>query len=206
MRPDQLAQRLQEFVERSRMLVASSQKAQLSPLSAIMLAVLAAATLVATLFAAFAFLGPIGADATVSAPDWTPPTLSVAELAPPKPASADTETLSRPIFSKNRKPSPKTAKAAAPMTAETAEAPPGLAVGAIVKNKNITQAFVTSSESPDGVWKKIGETIDSWTVSAIESDGVVLTNGAQTARVKLYPDPPPLAADGMLAAPAPRRF
>lgn len=206
MRPDQLAQRLQEFFGRSRMLVAPIQKAQLSPLSAIMLAVLAAATLVATLFAAFAFLGPIGSDATVSAPDWTPPTLSVAELAPPKPASADTETLSRPIFSKSRKPAAKTAKAAAPMAAEMAAAPPGLAVSAIVKNKNVTQAFVTSSESPDGIWKKIGETVDSWTVSAIENDGVVLTNGAQTARVKLYPDPPPSAADGMLAPQAPRPF
>ncbi|BDV34769.1 hypothetical protein [Methylocystis iwaonis] len=206
MRPDQLAQSLKEFFGRSSLFVSPIQKARLSPLSAIMLAVLAAATLLAALFAAFAFLGPIGSEATVSAPDWTPPTLSVAELAPPKPASADTETLSRPIFSKNRKPAPKSAKAAAPMAAEMAAAPPGLTVSAIVKNKNVTQAFVTSPESPDGFWKKIGETIDSWTVSAIESDGVVLTNGAQTARIKLYPDPAPSTADGMFAAPTRGQF
>lgn len=189
-----------ELRRRSIALAAPAQRVQLSPLSAIILAVLAATTLLAALFAAFAFLGPVGSDTIVSAPAWTPPTLAVADLPPPKPASADLESLSRPIFSKNRKPAAKIAKAAAPMAAEMTAAPPGLAINAIVKNKKTTQAFVTSPESPDGSWKKVGETVDSWTISAIESGGVVLTNGAQTARVKLYADPP---ADGMPPPPAP---
>ncbi|KAF2992329.1 hypothetical protein OGR47_10785 [Methylocystis sp. MJC1] len=203
MSPAELSKLVAEFSRRSIALAAPAQKAQLSPLSAIILAVLAATTLLAALFAAIAFLAPIDSDATVSAPAWTPPTLAVADLAPPKPASADQESLSRPIFSKNRKPAPKIAKASTATAAEMAAAPPGLAINAIVKNKKTTQAFVTSSESPDGLWKRVGETVDSWTISAIERDGVVLTNGAQTARVKLYADPLPPAADGMPPPPTP---
>ncbi len=174
--------------------------AQLSPLSAIVLASLAATAVGAGLFAAFAILGPVGSDVGASAPDWTPPSLAVVELGPPKQAADDVEILSRPIFSKSRKPSPKPAKAAGPISAPDAAAPAGLSVNAIIKEKQMAQAFMVSPALPEGEWKRVGEMIDAWTVSRIERDGVVLSNGSQTTKVKIYADEPAPSVDGPIAA------
>jgi len=160
--------------------------AQLSPLSGMILAFLAATTLGAGLFAAYAFFGPKGMDAAVTAPDWTPPTLAVVELEPPKPPGADVQTLTRPIFSKNRRPAPKTEKAAGRPDAAAIPAATGLTVNAIVRNKKASQAYFVSPASPEGAWKKVGDTVDSWTIKSIERYEVFLVNGAQTVKVKLY--------------------
>jgi hypothetical protein len=174
---------------------------QLSPLAAMLLAALSATTLATGLFALYAMLGPTGADDGPAAPEWKPPTLAIVPLDPPKPAGADVETLSRPIFSKARKPAPKSLMA----TAETnlSAAPQTLSVSAIVRNKKTKQAFFVSSDAPEGSWRKIGDTVDSWTIKAIEPKEVVLQNGEQTTKVKLYADPPPADAAAALAEPKP---
>ncbi|HEY8162008.1 MAG TPA: hypothetical protein VIF34_07055 [Methylocystis sp.] len=196
-----IRERLTQALRLSGELLPAIRGAQLSPLSAIVLAALAAITLGAALFAAVAMLGPAGSDVVVSAPDWTPPSLAVVELGPPKPAGADTEALSRPIFSKDRKPSPKTAKAAASIPGQDAAAPAGVTVSAIVKKKKMEQAFMVSPALPEGDWKKVGDTVDAWEISRIDGDGVVLSNGAKTAKVKLFSDDP-LAAPS-IDGPAP---
>ena len=114
--------------------------------------------------------------------------LAVVELDSPKPASADTEALSRPIFSKTRKPSPKAAVAAVD-SANISDTPTGLVVTAIVKNKKVAQAFVTSSETPAGAWRKVGDTVGSWTLNKILHSEVVFQSGDQLTRVKLYVTP-----------------
>lgn len=164
------------------------QQAHLSPLAGLVLALLGATTLAAALFAAYAFLGPLGSDADVKAPDWTPPTLAVVDLDPPKAPSADVETLSRPIFTKSRRPSPKVAKPAASETGPLTAAPSGITVGAIVRNKKATQAFIVSLETPEGAWKQVGDTVDSWTIATIDRTELILKNGQQMAKLKLYPD------------------
>lgn len=164
------------------------QKAHLSPLAGFVLALLGATTLAAGLFAAYAFLGPLGSDADVKAPDWTPPTLAVVDLDPPKPDSADVETLARPIFTKSRRPSPKAAKQQATETGPLTAAPAGVSVGAIVKNKKATQAFIVSLDTPEGAWKKVGDTVDSWTITTIDRAQLILQNGQQTAKLKLWPE------------------
>lgn len=171
---------------------------RLSPLSAIVLAVLSAITAGTALFAAVALLWPSGWDSGVVVPDWNPPSLAVVELDPPKPASADVEALSRPIFFKNRKPGPKAA--AAPDNANISDAPTGLAVTAIVKDKSVAQAFVTSSETPEGSWHKVGDAVGSWTLHKILHTEVVFQSGDQLTRVKLY-TPPPEAQDGATQEP-----
>ncbi|WP_457797488.1 hypothetical protein [Methylocystis sp. S23] len=166
------------------------QAAHLSPLSGMILAFLGAMSVGSALFAAYAIFGPAGSDTDVAAQDWTPPTLAVVELDPPKPASADVETLSRPIFIKSRRPAPKSAKpAASPELGPISAAPAGVVVGAIVKNKKTSQAFIVSPEAPEGAWRKIGDTVESWTLAAIDRAEIILKNGGQTAKVTLYPDP-----------------
>jgi hypothetical protein len=163
------------------------QQAHLSPLRAMVLAFLGLSTFVSALFAAYAFLGSLGSNADVKAPDWAPPTLAVGELDPPKPPNEDVETLSRPIFTKSRRPSPKAAAPqVAPETGPISETPSGVSVSAIVKNRDGAQAFIVSPESPDGAWKKIGDTVDSWTIATIAGAEITLKNGERAAKLKLY--------------------
>ncbi|WP_036284658.1 hypothetical protein [Methylocystis sp. ATCC 49242] len=162
--------------------------ARLSPLMAGILVALLASTATAGLYAALAILWPQTDGSQSAAPEWKPPTLAVGELDPPKPASADVQALSRPIFSKNRRPTPKTA-GVRPVTPDAeAAAPAGLSVGAIVKSGGTAQAFVISSGAPEGEWKKVGDMIDTWTVDDITSLELTLKNGEQEVKLKLYSD------------------
>lgn len=190
MNAEEIKGRASQLIARAIKRAAPPQETHLSPLSLMLLGALATTTLAAGLFALYALLGPDGSDKVPAAPDWTPQTLAIVELDPPKPASADVEALSRPIFSKSRRPSPKAAKT--PDVAnivETAAAPTGLTVSAIVKRKIASQAFVVSMDTPEGAWRKVGDTIDSWTVTSIEPDRVILKNGGRTTKLQLYADP-----------------
>jgi hypothetical protein len=174
---------------------------QLSPLSAILLAVLVAVTATTGLFALNATLGPSASDDGAVAPDWKPPTLAIVALDPPKPASADLESLSRPIFSKSRKPSPKAA--VTPALVSESAAPGALSVTAIVRNRKTAQAFFVSPDAPDGAWRKVGDTVGSWLITAIAPMEVVLQGGGQTTKVKLYADPAPAVDTAAPTAPLP---
>jgi hypothetical protein len=180
------------------------QQAHLSPLSAMVLAMLGLTTLASILFAAYAFLGSLGSNADVKAPDWAPPTLAVGDLDPPKPPSADVETLSRPIFTKSRRPSPKAAAPqVAPETGPVSETPSGVTVSAIVKNRDGAQAFIVSPESPDGAWKRIGDTVDSWTIAIIAGSEILLKSGERAAKLKLYAEEQAQPAPPQQPPPAP---
>lgn len=181
-----------DMVGQTARLAALLKQAHLSPLSAMILAFLLATTLMAGLFALASIFGSIGLDSEVAAPDWKPPTLTIGELDPPTPASADVETLSRPIFSRSRRPSPKAKPQVEADLSPNAIAPGSLTVSAIVKNKETHQAYVVSQDAPEGAWRKVGDTVDSWTISRIDRHEVILKSGEQTASIKLYPDPPPI--------------
>jgi hypothetical protein len=188
--------RLANALQNGRARLSGLTHLRLSPLSAIALALLSASTLGMALLAIYAIHGPLGPDSGAGVPDWTPPSLAVVELDPPKPASADVESLSRPIFSKNRKPGPKAATAPTAQTAAVPDAPPGLAVTAIVRDRKTSRAFVVSAEAPEGAWRKVGDVVDSWTVTTIAPTEVVLQSGGQLSKVKLYRE----AADAADAA------
>jgi threonine dehydrogenase-like Zn-dependent dehydrogenase len=167
--------------------------ARLSPLMAGTLGLLVLVALAAAGFATYALVGPQSEAAQSAARDWKPPTLAIVELEPPKPASADVQTLTRPIFSKNRKPStkaPTPAPAAAAAIEATVAAPTGLTLAAIVKHGGVSSAFIISAGAPDGVWKKVGETVESWTVAAITDLELTLKNGEQAVKLRLFADPP----------------
>ncbi|MFO1101357.1 MAG: hypothetical protein U1E20_00455 [Methylocystis sp.] len=189
MTPPILQKLVADIVVQTERLAALRKQARLSPLSTIILAVLLATTLMAGLFALAAIFGSNGLDGEVAAPDWKPPTLTIGELDPPTPASADVETLSRPIFSKSRRPSKAKPQVEVEL-APNAIAPGGLTVSAIVTNKEAQQAYVVSQDTPEGAWRKVGDTVDSWTISRIDRHEIILKSGEQTASIKLYPDPP----------------
>ncbi len=199
--------RVAALLQNARSRLSGLKHMQLSPLSGIVLAALAALAGVTALFALYAMVGSMGSDSEATAPDWTPPTLATVELDPPKPASADVETLSRPIFSKNRKPSQKTAAAPTDMST-VSDAPSGLSVTAIVRHKSTAQAFLISTDTPAGAWRQVGDQVDSWTVTSITPREVVLQSGGQFSKLKLYTEPPPAAgdpADPAMATSAPQR-
>jgi hypothetical protein len=163
-------------------------RSPLSPLSAIGLAVLTAFACGAGFFALYAAVSPVESDGIVNVADWTPPTLGVVDLYPPKPASADTESLSRPIFAKDRKPASKTAASA---TEAVVEGPTGVTVAAIVRHNNATKAFLVSPDAPDGEWRKVGDAVEAWTVTSITATEVVLESGGQLSKLKLYGEATP---------------
>lgn len=192
MTPPIVQRRVADALGQTARLAALLKQARLSPLSAMILAFLFATTLITGLFALFAIFGSIGLGGEVAAPDWKPPTVTIGELDPPKPASADVETLSRPIFSRSRRPSPKAKPQVAADLSPNAIAPGGLTVSAIVKNKEAHQAYVVSQDAPEGAWRKVGDTVDTWMISRIDRHEVILQSGEHTASIKLYPDPPPI--------------
>jgi len=163
-------------------------QARLSPLMGLILASLLAMTAGAGLFVAVVILWPESPGSESAAPDWKPPTLAVVELDPPKPASADVQTLSRPIFSKNRRPAPKAAPKGGGEAATTAGAPAGVTVGAIVRSGKVNHAFIISPSSPDGEWKTVGDMVESWSISAIAATELTLRNGDEAAKLTLYSD------------------
>ncbi len=166
-------------------------QARLSPLMSIILAFLLATTASAVLFAIYAMLGPEGGEMEVKAPEWTPPTQAVVKLDPPKTAADDVQSLTRPIFSKSRRPSPRSAPARAePVAAPIASNADGLTVYAIVRNGTTNQAFIISVEAPEGAWKTIGDTVDAWTISSIDAAELTLKNGDRSAKLRLYPENP----------------
>ncbi|PPD10091.1 MAG: hypothetical protein CTY36_01335 [Methylocystis sp.] len=181
--------RLPALLQIAQSRLSSVKQMQLSPLQAIVLVFLSAIASGTAAFALYATIGGLSADSGVSVPDWTPPTLDAIELGPAKPASADVQSLSRPIFSKNRRALPKSD--AAPIEAATlSDAPTDLIVAAIVRHERKAKAFLVSASSPQGAWRKVGEVIDAWTVASIANAEVILQNGGQFTKVKLYKHSP----------------
>lgn len=178
---------------------------RLSPLMKLALTACSLAVLAAGAFALYAGLASLEPPAPEIAPEWRPPSFVAEPPLEPKPAASDPQTLARPIFSKSRRPKP-------PEEVETEEKPQlkefasatGLAVAAIVRHGAQLKVFVTSPGNPEGDWYGAGDAVGGWTIGAVDAAGVNLTNGAQSARLKLYPDPSEQAEPPPAAAAPPR--
>lgn len=176
-----------------------------SPLMLAVLATLAGVVALAGAFAAFAILAPGGDDQASANVDWKAPLPSVDNLGEPRPASGDVQTITRPIFNKDRKPTPKTA-GSAPKPVEISDTPTGLKVSAIIKHGQQSRAFV-SGAGGQGDWKAVGDKVDNWTISEIAREELTVSNGETSARLQLYSDKPvpddPAAAAQRLPDPPP---
>jgi hypothetical protein len=158
---------------------------RLSPLMAIALALPALMVVVGLLYAVFAVFGPQGASAP-DTPEWHPPAF-VAQEAISHPAAAnDVQTLTRPIFSKTRRPAPAASGAAAPKQQAAEAVITGLQVAGIAKAAHAKRAFILSPSTPNGDWFAAGETIDAWTITTIGDTELTLKSGSKSATLQLY--------------------
>lgn len=161
----------------------------LSPLGAMRLAAFAVLDLAALAFAIGAVVG-VGDEAQPPKTEWRPPQL----LSPPVErgvAAGEGATLSRPIFWRSRRPLPPSASdRKTDPSAQPATTASGFTVGGIVKLGPEARAFLVSPNSPDGKWIVKGDSIDGWTINDITDFDVTLSDGAQTARLRLFGEAP----------------
>jgi len=114
------------------------------------------------------------------------------------PAAGDfSETFQRPLFTPMRRkiipppPAPPVDVAVAPV--EQAPAPVDVAPGAAPSLLGISiqggagKALLRVAGKDEAVWYASGETVDGWTVSAIDRDQAVLERDGKVARIPLYP-------------------
>ncbi|WP_400766856.1 hypothetical protein [Methylosinus sporium] len=160
---------------------------RLSPLAAMLLASLAAVDVAALAFALLAWIGP-DESAPPAKSDWRPPSALSPASGPASLAREDAQTLSRPIFWKSRRPRPAVAKSDRDGFAGIPTAPAGLALSAIVRSGGAVRAFVVSSDEPEGRWLTPGESVQGWTIAEVGELELKLVNGAQSARLQLYPE------------------
>ncbi len=163
---------------------------QLSPMMAGALVALSLFNFMGVLVLGLAFFPLEKADPDFRA-DWRPPTLTQYQALASKPESADVQTLTRPIFSKTRKPF--LAKDKTQMSAGLAVAPvtppAGLTLSAVATFHKNRRAFLISAATPKGRWCAVGEDIDGWSVAQVQNLEVILRNGERTVRLTLYPEP-----------------
>ncbi len=122
--------------------------------------------------------------------DWRPPLFDQNKSDAPSPSNADSQTLTRPIFSKTRRPF--IAKATLPELREPREPlapPPGLMLLGIVKHKAGQSAFIVSSSTPKGKWCAVGDGLDGWKVTLVQDLEITLQSDARTVQLSLYPAP-----------------
>jgi len=161
----------------------------LSPLMALALAGLALLVGVAGVLAIAAFFSS-GPAPSPDAAEWRAPAYNSGERRPPKPPSADAQTLARPIFVKSRRPPAAASKdqprAEASPAAPVAMLPPGTAVRAISKGDGARRAFLVSSGKPAGVWVKVGDEFEGFRVRTIDRARLVL-EGEKKIALDLFP-------------------
>jgi hypothetical protein len=128
--------------------------------------------------------------ASLAKSEWRPPTLSALAPPPSTPAGLDEQTLTRPIFTKSRRPSSSARQASMESTAHTESAPPGFALGAIIGFGPSKRAYLLGHGATAGEWLSVGEMFEGWTIAEIGELNLTLKSGARIAILKLYPDPP----------------
>lgn len=99
----------------------------------------------------------------------------------PSPIAAFDAINERPIFSPDRKP----IAPAAAATAGAATTPPPVSLVGVILDGKISMALIKSAASPLETAFAVGETIDGWQVTEIDSGKVVLRSGAATDEIKL---------------------
>jgi hypothetical protein len=167
-----------------RLLVASVAATRTSPLMLMILLCEAVLVLSAAAFAASAIFAREAPSPGPSV-EWKAPTFALVASIRPR-SNVDLHTLSRPIFSRTRRPA--NAASPRPPAPVAAIAPSGVSLKGIIKYGRSAKAFLTSSSNPQGDWKTIGDKLDSWTVDQIEQEHLSIKNGTQFLQYSLYPE------------------
>ncbi|RWM12889.1 MAG: hypothetical protein EOR72_20450 [Mesorhizobium sp.] len=113
-----------------------------------------------------------------------------------------TQSLARPLFLKARRPwvaPPEPALQPVVAAVEPAAAPPvpvetvaelQLSLAGIQKDPDGMQALILTVGKRESRWVRLGETVDGWTVSAMDLTSVEFRTGEKTRTFELYPPSP----------------
>lgn len=119
------------------------------------------------------------------------PTPAVALV--PRPLSAFSGTLERPLFEPSRRPRPAVVEPVEPVAAAADEAvataADGLRIVGIMRAKGgaaVARALVRSSDAPQAVWVETGASIGGWKVASIGDRTVTVENGRQRREISLF--------------------
>lgn len=167
-----------------------------------------AAGLIATNVVLYDTAVDISPVATVQRAGGKPPAGMVQSATTPD-MSSFAETFERPLFSPTRrkfvpapvepKPVAVAAALAAPPPQETAAPAAAPSLLGISVSGGTARALLQVEGGAAADWYANGETVDGWTVSAIDKDEAVLTRDGREARLSLYPATQKPAAGGGLA-------
>ncbi len=130
-----------------------------------------------------------------------PPDLDAAatpEPAPVPPLATLTETVDRPLFSPERRPSLETPEVvmAAPVASAREEPPPSLVLTAVVLEPGRRLALFRRGVGDTALRALEGERVEGWTVQSVREDGVTLERDGRVHEIDLRtfrPPPPPVA-------------
>ncbi len=192
-----------------RVVLLRAKSARLSPLHLMALCAMSLLTLASGVFALRSAMAPVTLPIEAKQQWRTPVALSDAARGARAPPALDTQTLSRPLFSKSRRPSEAQKRKVEAHAAGPSTIPAGMTLRAIINFGQDTQVFLVTNATSDGVWLKVGEQIEGWTLTEVSPTEVTMRNGDKTARLEFeYEDQSPtpgLAAPG-LGQPKPGLF
>lgn len=164
-------------------------RSRLSPLAIASLMVLAAVDSWLGLVVVGQLAGDSTTDiiATGTPPHWT---LSVNEIAPPKPIDAYEQIVQRPVFFKTREPYvPPPSPPPAPLPVAAPPPPPvdpGLTLAGVTIAAGIRKAYFVSKLDTRGAWVSEGESIMGWTLESVRSTGTRLRQSDRVIEFELY--------------------
>jgi hypothetical protein len=151
-----------------------------------------------------------GSDANAAAGQWMPTEASANGKAPPvqRTSGTYTETLSRPVFFKDRRPyvpPPPPPPPAPPPPPQVVVVPPPpppapppppppppdpeFMLAGVTITLDVKRAYLAAGSGADGVWVGEGEQIEGWRVGTITETGVDLHNAGRTKRLLLFEQP-----------------
>ncbi|MCI5075343.1 hypothetical protein [Oricola sp.] len=139
-------------------------------------------------------ISPITADA--ASVDQPPASAGTLLASPMRPATAFSQIVTRPLFSRTRRkftpppvsaqpPQSAVAKRASPTPRKAEMRPPELKLLGVSMGAQQARVLLSSKDAPPA-WIASGMKIDDWTVETIDADGAVMTNDGRRFRLDLY--------------------
>ena len=168
-------------------LSAFAKAKRLSPLMLAALCSLSVTTTLSAFFLLCALMG-WGDPESLATAEWRPPSAALTASLPASFSATDTQTLTRPIFAKSRRPAAKSAETVTPKN--SAGSPPPLTLQAIVLSNGASRAYLAAPGNANGDWYGVGQLVEGWTISEIRASELTVKSDEQTATLSLYPATP----------------
>lgn len=163
-----------------------STPVRIAPLQVGILGALSLSTISAAYFALSSIFSPFSPGVIAKAEWHAPGALETARTAA-APSGHNEQTLTRPIFSKTRRPQAAESQAGLTKDAPTQAAPlpAGISVRAVAIAGKARSAFLIWDASPEGKWVREGEPIQGWTVSSVRKLDLILQSGERSSRLTI---------------------